>query len=87
VCVCVAPPIKVIIRFATVAHYCYSFCKKVCERLRNLSKAILPEFVFNLLCEVTSVLLKHLHAIGWSTVIAAVGGWVRDIIVKTLLGW
>ena len=41
--------------------------------------AVLPEPVFNVLCRMVSVLLRHLTAIEWRTLLTRMGGWVSNI--------
>ena len=41
--------------------------------------AVFPEPVFNVLCRVVSVLLRHLTAIDWRTLLTRMGGWVSNI--------
>lgn len=71
---------RLLIDFAMVVRYCYNFCTKLCERVRNLVESIVPDWVFNILCGVVSVLMKHLSSIGWRTVLETIGGWVSVCI-------
>ena len=41
--------------------------------------AVFPEPVFNVLCRVVSVLLRHLTVIDWRTLLTRMGGWVSNI--------
>jgi hypothetical protein len=67
---------RLLIDFAIMIKYCYSFLTRLVERAREVLKMTLPSIVFDILCHVTSAIFKHLVKIQWKSVLKEVGGWV-----------
>ena len=73
----VGSPNRLLVALTLITQYCYSFCKRVFQYVKRALGSLSPLDAFNILCQVSSVILSYLAEINLTAIVKKLGGWVR----------